>query len=322
MKTCTFLASYGKHYIEDPNVDIASYLKRDGFDGGEPDHYAFYRRGENQLEAAKKLRERFDAEGVACPCYSRGMTIVEKGAEESIKLLKESVDVAEALGAKNLHHTLQNSFHSPKIPLWQKHVDLMVNVCREVAYYAGEKGINCIYEDQGYYVNTPDRLGEILSKIDLPNTGICLDTGNAYWNDIDPLGYASMLAPFVKHVHVKDILVKPFDKVPPHASGWYRTGENNLVRQIIVGHGVIDFEAIFSILMLAGYDGYYSVESGGCHYDTMGGLMESLKNMKDIYESARAKLIARGYLKESVEDIKKTYDSARAKLVELGEITE
>lgn len=298
MKTCTFLATFGKHYIDDPNVDIAALLKEEGFDGGEPDHYAFYRRGEDDIEAAKKLRVRFEEEGIACPCFSRGMTMLDIPREESVKRLKESVDVCVELGSPILHHTLQNTFHTPVIPLWQKHLDYMADICREIAEYAGERGVSCVYEDQGYFTNTPERLGDLLAKVDMPNVGICLDTGNSYWHDIDAVEYAAYLAPFVKHVHIKDILVKEADKVPPHAKAWYRTSHNNLVRQIIVGHGIVNFEAIFSILILAGYKGYYSLESGGCTYDTMGGMRESLQNMKDIYASAYAKLVARGYVKE------------------------
>lgn len=296
MKTSTFLASYGE-YITNRDFDIAGALKREGFDAGEPDHYSFYRREEDAIEGAKKLRERFDEEGLAISCYSRGMTMIDTPREESIARLKASIDVCDILGSKIFHHTLQNTFHNPRIPLWQKHVDLFAELCREAAYYAGEKGITCVYEDQGFLVNTPDRLGEILVKVDMKNTGICLDTGNSLFHEIDPIEFVQVLAPYIKHVHVKDYIKKPFDKVPSNSPSWYRTSANNLLRPTIVGHGIIDFESIFATLILAGYDGYFSLESGGIEYDNIKGVAESLENMKWLYNKAKDGLIARGWIK-------------------------
>ena len=296
MKTCTFLASY-KDYVGDPeNFDIAAALKREGFDGAEPDHYSFVLRKEDPLEGAKKLREKLDAVGIPTACYSRGMTMVDTDAKECVERLKDSIDVCEVLGSPILHHTIQNSWFTPVIPLWEKHLDKFVDICREAAYYAGEKGISCIYEDQGFYVNTPERLSELLSRIDLPNTGICFDTGNALFYDIDPIDYVAMLAPFIKHVHIKDYLRKPANQTPPH-SGFYRTARNNMLRTTIIGHGVIDFEPIMATLILAGYNGHFSIEAGGIEHDNIRAMQESLNNIKWMYNKAKQDLIDRGYLK-------------------------
>lgn len=298
MKTSTFLSTYGPLYLDDPNADIASMLKREGFDSGEPDHYGFAMKKLDPVEASKKLRERFDEEGLECSCYSRGMNMLDIPREEAVARLKSSVDVCEILRAPVLHHTIQLSFHSPMISLWQKHVDYFADICREVAYYAGEKGISCIYEDQGYYVNTPERLSELLSKVDMPNTGICFDTGNALFNDIDPIEYVSMLAPYIKHVHIKDYIRKPMDKIPPK-NGWYRTAKNNMLRETILGHGIIDFEKIFEILILAGYNGYYSLEGAGMEGgDLIKRINNSVENMKWFYKKAETSLIEREYIKK------------------------
>lgn len=297
LKLSTFLASY-KDYVGDPeNFDIAEALKRDGFDGAEPDHYSFVLRKEDPLEGAKKLREKLDAVGIPTACYSRGMTMVDNSVEECVERLKSSIDVCEALGSPILHHTIQNSWFTPVIPLWEKHLDKFVEICREAAYYAGEKGITCIYEDQGFYVNTPERLSELLSRVDLPNTGICFDTGNALFYEVDPIDYVAMLAPFIKHVHIKDYLRKPAHQTPPQ-SGFYRTARNNMLRTTIIGHGVIDFGPIMSTLILAGYKGYFSIEAGGIEHDNLRALQESIRNIKWMYNTAKQDLIERGYLKE------------------------
>ena len=139
LKLSTFLAFY-KDYVGDPeNFDIAEALKRDGFDGAEPDHYSFVLRKEDPIEGAKKLREKLDAVGIPTSCYSRGMTMVDNTVEECVERLKSSIDVCEILGSPILHHTIQNSWFTPVIPLWEKHLDKFVEICREAAYYAGDE---------------------------------------------------------------------------------------------------------------------------------------------------------------------------------------
>lgn len=295
MKTATFLPAFRDYGKE--GFDIAATLKRFGFDGAEPIGIAPTKKDEPLIESAKKLRESLDGVGIPSACYSKVMNMVDKTPEEAVKELCYEVDVCEVLGSPILHHTIELTLRTPVIPLWEKYVGKFADVCREVAYYAGEKGITCVYEDQGFYVNTPERLSELLCRVDLPNTGICLDTGNALFNELDPIEFVAVLAPFIKHVHVKDYIKKSADKTPPYSPYWYRTSQNNMLRSTIVGHGVIDFEPIFETLILAGYDGYYSIESGGIELDNEKAMDESLKNMKWMYANAHRRLTEKGLIK-------------------------
>lgn len=292
MKTAAFMSLFGKEYVNDPGTETIKLFKDTGFMGAEPDHYGFtYLRNDNPLEKAKELRERMDKEGIECPCYSRGMTLT---APDALSELKAAVDVAAELRSPLLHHTLYLTLTHKKLPVWDAMVDKFIPVAREVAYYAGEKGVTCVYENQGFLSHSADRLGEFLAKVDMPNTGINLDAGNALYGDADPYELAAKLGSFVKYCHVKDLIVKPFDQLPDTAKGWMRTPLGNAVRPTIMGHGVIDYDRIFTTLLLAGYDGYFSLESAG----TEKNIPESLTNMISIYDNAKAKLLKRGLIKE------------------------
>jgi sugar phosphate isomerase/epimerase len=296
MKTTAFMSSYGKMYKEDPGTDIIKYFKDDGFMGCEADHYGFkVIRNDDPLEKAKELHERMLQEGIECSCYSRGAVLTRPGMVDE---LKGAVDVAVALGSPILHHTLYINFSVKDLPIWDSLVDKFADAAREVAHYAGERGITCVYENQGFLSHSADRLGEFLAKVDMPNTGINFDIGNAMYGDADPYEFAAKLGSHIKYVHIKDLLVKPFDKLPTSVKGWTRTPLGNAVRPTIIGHGVIDFDKIFTTLLLAGYDGYYSIEHGVREDDNHTSLMESLNNMKAYYESARENLVKRGLIKE------------------------
>ena len=154
------------------------------------------------------------------------------------------------------------------------------------------RGISCIYEDQGFLLNTPERLGELLTDIGLPNVGVCLDVGNSLFYDIEAETYAGILASYIKHVHIKDYIRKPIETVVPDKN-WLYTVSGQALRNTIVGHGVVNFERIFSILILAGYDGYFSLENGAVE-KTRDAVQEGLRNMKLFYERAYNNLLAAG----------------------------
>ena len=292
MKTSAFLSIFRQEYINDPGTEIVKIFKDAGFSGIEPCHWGFtFLRNDNPIEKAKELRERRLKEGLDCPCYSRGMTLTDANA---LSELKAAVDVAVELGSPLLHHTIYMTSSNKNLPLWDSMIDKFVPVAREIAYYAGERGITCVYEDQGFLAGSADRLGEFLAKIDMENTGINLDVGNAFDADADPYEIAARLGSFIKHVHIKDLLVKPFDQIPDTAQGWDRSVGGAGLRYTIVGHGVVDFEKIFTTLLLAGYDGYYTLESGGLEKN----IHESLANMESMYNNAKAKLIRKGLIKE------------------------
>ncbi len=283
MKKSCFLISYKNYnnaagYLES---DVFERAKNDGFDAVEP-ILGHELAGANAIDDAKKINERILSYGLDVSCLSYAISFLNMTEKQAVDSLKKAIDVTKALGSPFLHHTFQLDFSS-KPELWQKAYKHFVNVAKEAAYYAGEQGIECIYEDQGYYINTPDRLADLLVDVDLPNTGVCLDVGNALFYDILPERWAGIFSKYVKHVHIKDYLKKSVETCP--IKGWHRTVEGNLLRGTVIGHGVLNFEKIFTILLANGYDGYFSLEYEG-REEVLASVNESVKNMEFFYNRA------------------------------------
>ena len=283
MKKSCFLISYRKYHNPTGNYlesDVFERAKNDGFDAIEP----LYNPGQLTVDVAKKVREKVLNLGLDVSCLSYAISFLHTSKEDAVRSLKDAVDSAKALGSPFIHHTFEGGLNND-LEIYQKAHKHFVEVIREVAYYAGEQGIDCIYEDQGYYVNTPERIANLLADVDLPNTGVCLDVGNSLFYDIPAERWAGIFSKYIKHVHIKDYIRKPAETAP--IKGWHRTIEGNYLRGTVVGHGVVDFEKIFTILLANGYDGYFSLEYEG-REDVLESVKESLANTEFFYNKAKA----------------------------------
>ncbi|MBE6651348.1 MAG: sugar phosphate isomerase/epimerase [Ruminococcaceae bacterium] len=256
--------------------------KEHGFDAIEPYEIRDIWDDETGIETAKRAKEKLDEYGMKCSCLSRGINMLSHA--DPVKELKKAVDVAHAIGSPYLHHTMQLALTYKDLPLWQDVEPKFVEVSREVAYYAGEKGMECIYEDQGYLINTPERLNSIITKIGLPNVGVCLDVGNSLYYEIPAEEYAGKFAKLIKHVHVKDYIRKT--TCPGRTQGWGRSIEGNYLYHCPIGHGVVDFEKIMTILIREGYNGYYSLEGCGMS-DVNAGVKLCLDNLQYFFDRAK-----------------------------------
>lgn len=248
------------------------------------------------VEYAKKLRQLLDAEKVECSCFSYGGSMLNDPKSVLVRM-KSFVDVAKELGSPYFHHTFQCSFNLANLPeeltIYDNAEKIFVELGREIAYYAGEKGITCIYEDQGRFVNTVERMGELIHKIGLPNLGVCLDLGNALDNDVAPEAFAGAFASITKHVHIKDAERSNASTCP--GDGWSASVSGIWYKYCVPGTGVVDMEKIFNILLSVGYDGYFSLENQNAIFNLNKeyadkDIEESFKNIEKAYNRAKASL--------------------------------
>lgn len=311
MKKSFFQSVYYREYKNEvesgkkvkPYIQSAiEYGKRDGFDGIEvlpsfelmaPSGYEF---ADDYKDQAKIIREKLDEEGMVCSCFSFGEDMLSN-EDYARRVLHQSVEIAEILGSPFVHHTFQCSFAAknvkPSQSYYQGAEKVFVEIGKEIAEYAGEHGIECIYEDQGLFLNTVDRLGSLLAKIDMPNTGVCLDCGNSLFYDVLPESFAGAFASLVKHVHIKDYIKN--DSLAKPGKGWDRTVSGSYLRNCLVGTGIVNFEKIISILLSAEYDGFYSLENQNClenmsDESAISEIKGSMDNLEFIYNRAKSAL--------------------------------
>lgn len=281
---------------------VIEYGKRDGFQGIEvlPTFELMKGQGlefaDDYKDQAKRIREKLDKEGMVCSCFSFGLNMLSN-EDYAFRILRQSADVAEILGSPYVHHTFQCSFAAknvlPEESYYQGAEKTFIDLGRAVAEYAGERGLECIYEDQGVYINTVDRLGSLMAKINMPNVGVCLDCGNSLFYDVSPETFAGAFASLVKHVHIKDYIKNTSPFCP--GKGWDSSVSGVWLRNSIIGTGVVNFEKIFSILLSAGYDGFYSLENQNAldnlsDVSAIDEIRISMKNAEFLYNRAKASL--------------------------------
>jgi sugar phosphate isomerase/epimerase len=115
-----------------------------------------------------------------------------------------------------------------------------------------------------------------IQEIDSPEIGINWDPSHLYRNNEDLLASAQRLAPYIRHVHIRDCQSRDRHVGPPETQ--------------IPGRGSLDLPAILRALHEGGYDGYLDLEVIGA------------KN----YDLARAMGIAaesRGYLTRCLQQL-------------------
>lgn len=113
------------------------------------------------------------------------------------------------------------------------------------------------YWDYPEFAQKMDLFCEIVDKIDSPWFGVNYDPSNTLLANEDPLELLRRVAPRVVTMHASDRRPRPGVLVGPEGITDYT--------QLIhgeVGTGLIDYDAIFSILRSAGFDGWVSIEDG------------------------------------------------------------
>lgn len=120
----------------------------------------------------------------------------------------------------------------------------VIEVCRELAPVAEEKGVLVVLENHAKNVlERIEDFEEIFSSVDSPNIGMCLDTGHFEGVNVDLHQVIDRFHDRILHVDLKDCRErgKGHDTVP-------------------FGQGVTDFESFLKHLFERSYSGYLVVE--------------------------------------------------------------
>ena len=127
----------------------------------------------------------------------------------------------------------------------------LIEACRRCAQIAGEEGITLTLENVGtptgrQVIGTADHMLQVVEGVGSPHFRLVFDSGNFLYTGGDPVGALKTLMPHVAHVHVKDAVT-----------------DQETVREVTIGEGIVDFPTLFGVLRANGYDGYLSIECAG-----------------------------------------------------------
>lgn len=212
------------------------------------------------LEKARELKAYADEKGIAFPCVSVGLSLVDEDRREAIEMVKQYAQIAKILGSPYLHHTIALNFSEP-----QKIADNFelfytrgLEAVREIFDYAATLGIRTIYEDQGFLFNGCKTFARFLSEVDR-NVGVVADFGNIQFVDEHVEGFISQFADRIVHVHVKDYIVTDGSSRAME-DGEYTSKGGNYLKPCLVGEGSVHTDAAFAALRAMGYHGYIALE--------------------------------------------------------------
>lgn len=123
-----------------------------------------------------------------------------------------------------------------------------------------EEGVkSCFHNHVGSVIETVDEMDRLLAVTDPNLVFLGPDTGHLAWAGGDVVDFFRRYAGRIKTAHVKDI--NEAVRLEGVAKGWdYRAFSDHGI-WAEVGHGVIDFPAVFEVLADAGFDGWIIVET-------------------------------------------------------------
>ena len=135
---------------------------------------------------------------------------------------------------------------------WDEHRSKLIPMLREIVGHAEDAGVVLAIENHIDFL--ADELIEVVTTIDSPSLGVCLDTANNLRILEDPMEAIRKLVPYARASHIKDVAARSGN--PREFSFW---------PSVPLGQGLIDIPEAFRLLREAGYDGLLALEIDYLH---------------------------------------------------------
>ena len=283
MKTSVSSYSYS-NYMKNSGknqLDLVPLAKEMGFDAIE---FTDLRpsEGESQADFARRIRAEADRVGIEISSYTIGADLLNADSlDEEVERLKGQVDVAAILGVKVMRHDATGGYKGAErtYKTFEDALPVLAEGCRRVTEYAATKGIQTTVENHGQFAQDSVRVEKLVHAVGHPNFGLLCDIGNFLCADDPSVTAVSRVAPFARHVHVKDFHVKSGSEPNP-GKGYFTSRGGTYLRGAILGHGNVPVYQCLRILKQSGYDGYVSIEFEGIE-DNLPALEIGLANLKN-----------------------------------------
>jgi sugar phosphate isomerase/epimerase len=190
---------------------------------------------------------------------------------EAAKDLIRHLKVAQGIGASVMRICCGGRRTRPAS--WEEHKARLLPMLRELVGPAEEHGVVLAIEN--HIDLLADELVEVLTTIDSPWLGVCLDTANNLRMIEDPMVAVKKLAPFARASHIKDITAKRGN--PREFAFW---------PSVPLGKGLIDIPEALRLLREARFDGLLALEIDYLHpaygEDADAAIAESIDYMRGL----------------------------------------
>lgn len=160
--------------------------------------------------------------------------------------LISNIHIAKEIGAKAMRICCGS--RRTRIADWQLHKEKLLPLLQKATSVAEEQGVALAIENHIDFL--ADELVDLLTTVNSPFLGVCLDTANNLRVFEDPVNVAKKLVPFVKATHIKDIRAER-GQDPKTFAFW---------PSVPLGEGLIDIPKILNILKEHDYKGLLAIE--------------------------------------------------------------
>ena len=260
--------SYFVNMLESEGIDkTLAYAVERGFTAVEFLDVPTVKRIPNE-EYAYELKAGLDRYGLKCACFSVGGNILAPkggmyGEKDGVEAFKQSARYAAILGTKYFHHTMTIGYDNNKEnpDTFDTLFDRLCDADEEVGKYANSLGLTVLYEPQGPFVNGIENFGRLYKEMERRGLtiGVCGDVGNTLFAETHPTDFYNVFLPQVKHVHIKDYIIREGDEISKKPL-WLSNSGKELV-EVKLGTGVCDVKNYLHKLKEIGYDGGISIET-------------------------------------------------------------
>ena len=289
------LAVFPKAYMDDLCVD-GTMLVKDWLDiAGELDvdgveWYSGFIENKDSSNW-RVFRSMAEDRGLEIPmvCCSPDFTHPDPGFRaQQVLYEKNFINMSSELGAK--YCRVLSGQRRPEVSL-EEGLTYASECIIECVQYAQERGIELVlenhYKDDFWeypeFAQFIDVFCELVDRIDLPGFGVNYDPSNAYLAGDDPIELLKRISHRVITMHASDryLTEGTIDDLRNQELG--SIGYAKMLKHGQIGEGLNDYDAIFSELRRASFDGWISIEDGVDGVEQLKNSVEFLKNKISEY---------------------------------------
>ena len=201
-------------------------------------------------------------------CFSPDFTSEDAGERaRQVQRQRDAIDLAVRLGTR-FCRTLSGQAW-PGLSRRDGIARTVEGLQRSIDYAESRGVILCLenhYKDGTWrypeFAQPEDIFLEILERVDSPRLGVQYDPSNAIVGGYDPIRFLEKVLPRVVTMHASDRSLAPGATLDDLKETDGAVGYSDKLRHGEVGKGLIDYDAVFTILARAGFSGWISIEDG------------------------------------------------------------
>ena len=233
-----------------------------GFTGSEVGNK--YPRDTEALKKALQLRGmEICNQWFSCFLLTKPLEEVEREFRNQLSYLKTMG--AKIIGVSEQSHSVQGMVDTPifghKYVMNDKEWEVFCKGINRLGKIAKEEyGISLTFHHHmGTVVQDEAEVDRMMENTDSEYVSLLFDTGHFAYCGVSPLKMVKKYTGRIKHVHLKDIRKEVVEKVKAEKLSFL--DGVRLGTFTVPGDGCIDFDPIFKVLEVSGYEGYMLVEA-------------------------------------------------------------